>query len=299
MPTVGEVIDRVYRSYLLPADDQPAQVQLSGSVDDATTSWVYDDAMLAADEQELLGPGQIVEAGGEQALVTAVDTGTSTLTVVRGANGTTPTSHADGDLLLLSPGFPRQTVFDAVADHIVALHPWLHTTRSVAVTSSDTYAEVPSDTLEVVDYLYLDGDDWVSGSVVLRDPFPPSTTGKAVQFHGVPAGKSGHLLYRGGFERPESEDQQVFSLGVAEEQWIRIVEVGAAAQVLAGRELDTAQQSYLAEQLRAEGYPPMTALRQASGLWQTRDRMLQDAARRQRAQHPVTVSMSTLDRPGA
>lgn len=298
MPTVGEVIDGVYRDYLYPPDDQPPRIEFDADVTDTATTWSYSDSLLAVDEQEMLGPGLVVEAGTEQALVTAVDTTNKDLTVSRGFNATTASSHSSGDLIVLAPPYSRKTVFDAVSDQISALYPRLQTTRSYQLTTSSDYVEVPASVITVMDLLYSSGGDWISGSVALRDPFPPATSGKAVQFVGVPSGKTAHLIYRGKFDRPESETDEVYTLGITDDFWVRIVKIGAAAQTLTGRELDSAQQAHLTEQLRTEGYPVLSAVRQASALWQTRDQMMDEAARAQRSQHPPTVERNTLSRPG-
>lgn len=292
--SVRAVIDRVYRSYLHPGDDQPARALLATTVDNIGTAWTYSAGMLAADEEELFAPGVVVEVGTEQALVTAVDLGTRKLTVVRGYNGTARVGHDADEPLTVQPPFSRQSVFDAVADGVVGLYPTLYHVDTTALTTASTYVEVPAEVVNVTGFSYETGSRWVDGNVALLDPFPPSSTGKAVNFYGIPPGKSGHLTYRALFARPTAESDDLAASGV-QESWLRIVEVGAAAQILSGRELDSVQQQYITEQLRAESYPALTAMRQAGALWEVRDRLMREAAKRLYGSTEVPVAMNSVN----
>ncbi|MGV2385032.1 MAG UNVERIFIED_CONTAM: hypothetical protein LOD86_07155, partial [Thermobifida fusca] len=92
MTTVGDIIDRIYRDYLLPPDEQPTRFTINGSGMDASTKHMpVDVSMLSPEEMDLLGPGAVIEAGSELLLVEAVH-GASTdsidaLTVRRGRFG--------------------------------------------------------------------------------------------------------------------------------------------------------------------------------------------------------------------
>lgn len=289
--TIDDLVDRVYRDYLHPADDQPVIVTVDGAVTSAGTSITVDLDVLAPDEQDVLAQGMIVEHGTEQMRVTGVDIATSTITVRRGVNGTTAAAIDDGAELRFAPMFPRKSVFDAVCDNIVDLYPDLYVVGTQTVTSASGAVEVSADIVS------LRGATWISGSrptnatVELLKNYPPSGTGQAVAFWGVAPGKTVYLTYEGRFARPSSGDDVAGDLGV-EETWERIIVVGAAAQVLAGRELDAASTEYLTEQLEREGFPVGSAQRIRDGLLRFHGYLLERARRNQRADRTVPVQMS-------
>lgn len=291
MSTVGELVDRCYRDYLAPADDQPIIVTVNGAVTSTATSIVYSDAALAPDEEDLLAPGVLAEIGTEQVRITAVDTTTDTLTVIRGVNGTTAAAIADGAEMHLAPMFPRKTVFDAVCDNVVDLYPDLFSLKTATVTSASGAVEVSADIVAIRSAQRISGGRPTTAHVELLQNYAPSSTGQAVVFYGVPVGSTVYLSYEGRFARPTTEATEVSTLGV-QETWERVVVVGAAAQVLAGREVDAASVEYLTEQLEREGFPVGSAQRIRDGLLRFHGYLLDRARRNQRSDRTVPVVMS-------
>lgn len=301
MATVADLINRIYRSYLHPGDDQPARALLANDITAEDTTWTYRSENIAADELELFAPGIIVEADREQALVTHSNPAnighivlpTGNVTVLRGYNGTARTGHDADTPMTVQPPFARQSVFDAVADNIVNLYPTLYHVATEQITTAPTPVQVPAPTTTIASFTYPEGTRWIQGNAKLLNPFPPSPTGKAVTFNNTPHGRTGNLTYHTPFNRPTTEADDLQTLGV-DASWERIIAVGTAAQVLSGRELDSVQQQYITEQLRAEGYPVLTAMRQAGALWEVRDDMLQHAARNLQASNHTPVTMNTI-----
>lgn len=291
--TVGDLVDRVFRDYLEQPDDRLLRLSLVDAIGASDSSLTLDISMLAADELDLLAVGALIEQDYEQMTVLDADHDTGVVAVQRGANGTTAVGHAAGGLVTIAPVFGRLTVADAVAENVVGLYPRLWRTVTEPLTSARGPVDISADAIEVVDFVYGAGDGtYAAGSAALLDRFPPSVTGKAVQFYGTPVGRGGYITYRARFPRPDLTDD-LTALGV-EREWERIVVVGAAAQSLPGREFSATAQEFISEQLQAEGYPPLTPVRQASALWQIRDRWLDEAARNLLADHPVRTVMNTL-----
>ena len=195
MAAVSTLVDRIYRDFLNKPDDLPAFSRLDGSIDDSTTSVVYEAGLFSTEEENLLGAGGLIEIGQELMLVTNANTSTRTLTVARGFKGTTAASHSDNATMTLNPTFPRKSVFDAVADNIVRLYPSLYNVTTTSVTSGSTYAEVPASTVEVLtSYIQNSGGEkYTSAGVELLRDFPPSSTNTAVQFYNTSTGKTVYL----------------------------------------------------------------------------------------------------------
>jgi len=254
--TVAALADRVYREYLHLGDDQPLIVTLDGAVDGAVTTWTLDlTAGIAPDELEVLGSGVVLETvDGEQVLVTGFAETESQVTVIRGYGGTEASAHPDGAHVIVAPVYGRQAVLDAVADNIVALYPALWATLTVEVETSSDPVEVPEGCLTPVGLLWSNGSgQWREArDLRLLDRFPPSATGKAILVADAAPGFTGYFTYRGRFDRPAATTTLLTELGL-EPEWERIVVVGAAAQVVAGRDLDQLTSEYVTEQLERPG----------------------------------------------
>lgn len=289
--TVGELVNRVYRDFLDGPDDQPPIVTASAGYTDSVTTIGYDDSVLAPDEEDLLAPGVLVEVGSELARITGVDDTANTLTVIRGVSGTTAEAISAGDEIRIAPMYPRQTVFDAVADNIVGLYPDLTRTATTTVTSGSAAAEIPAGVVSVIDAMYLSGNSQVGANVRLLRNYVPSSTGSAVAFSGTPANKTVYLTYEARFDRPATTDDTLVDLGI-DAAWERIVVVGAAAQVLAGRDLDPVSAEYLTEQMEREGFPVGSAGRLRDNLLRYHAFLLQQARRSIRADRVTPVVMS-------
>lgn len=288
MSTVAQLADRVYRDFLLPSDDQPVVVTLAAAVDNATRSWTYDDATLAPDEEDLLAPGVIVECDSEQARITAVDDTSNTLTVTRGVNGTTKAAHADGSEVVVAPIFPRHAIVEAVKDNVATLYPSLWHVATATVTTATDPVDVPAEVITTVEFLWQNGSRYQHGQALLLPNFPPSATGKAISLYGVPPGRTGYYTYRSLFARPAAETDELSTFGV-NPTWERIVAVGAAAQVVAGRGQDALSAEYLTEQLEREALPPGSATDLRNGLLTLRNVWLDEASRALRAEMSTPV----------
>lgn len=290
--TVGDLADRVYSDWLFSPEDQPVIVALASSVDDSTDTWTYDDSTLSPDEEDLLAPGVIVEAGAEQARVKAADYDANSLTVTRGVNGTTAAAHAEGDEVVVAPTYVRRAVVDAVIENVESLYPSLWYVDTEEIATSSTYVEVPAEVITPLSLLWASGDDYIDAPLPQLLPnFPPSSTGKAIRTVGCASERTAYFTFRSKFARPGDEDADVGEAGV-ERQWERIVVVGAAAQVVASRPLDRLTAEYITEQLEREALPPGSPTDIRNGLLTLRDIWLRDAAGVLRASqtHPVVYN---------
>lgn len=283
--TVGSLIDRVLRDYLEPPDELWVRTALTDDVGLAATEWPVDMSLLGFEESELLGPGVLVEVDGEQAIITDVTNGT--VTVRRGARGTTAAEHAAGSEVLVAPAFTRTTVFDAVAESIVGLFPPLFALYTAEQeVASDGVVTLPSNAVVVTEarlpdllspVSYVDLGEWSSGRALRVSP-------------GL-SGKDLWITYRSRFAYPNDEGQALAELGVREE-WGRIVVVGAAAQLISARPMSLSQQEFVSSQLRVEGYPVETPMRIRDALISYQEFLLERAAAGLAQQHPYDVVLT-------
>lgn len=289
MSTVFEVADRTFREWLLPGDDQPVRVTFAAAVDASASTWTYNADTLAPDEETLLSPGIIVEAAdGEQALITDVDYTGDSLTVRRGYNGTVASAHGLGDTITVAPVYSRRAVLDAVKDNVPALYPSLWQVGTAELTTANTPVEVPAEVVSPVSFMWKNGIRWQQGIADLIEHFPPSSTGKAVQFYGVPSGRTGLFTYRGRFTRPSTDGTDLSTLGVNSE-WERIVAVGAAAQVVGGRSVEALTSEYVTGQLERETVPVGSSGNVIQSLLQLYSVWLDQANRNLRAEQQSPV----------
>ena len=290
MTTAGGLVDRLARDWLHPGDEQPARTRFTAGVNTTATTWEIDESVFSVDEVDMLAPGVIVEHAREQALIR--DRAGSTLTVRRGVNGTTAASSSAGDLITVAPVFGRQTMFDAVADSVVALWPQLWNPKTTSVTVAQPLTELPAD-FGAADHFRPTND----ATQAPRYPFeaitdPDSSSGMSALLP-AEAGTGGWVVYRARFLRPTDEaDDLTADFGVRVE-WERIVLAGAAAQVIFGTpEVDPLVGEYVTRQLETEAYPPRTSGQIAARLMQYRDQLMAqavDGLRQERVDRVVFV----------
>ena len=120
MSTFGQLIDRTYREYLRPVEEQEPLTQVANTdsitggtgLTSAGTSISYQAGLLTPEEEELIGAGSVIEIGQELIMVENINTVARTLTVERGRLGTTAAEHLDFERKALL-SFYRNVGFDA------------------------------------------------------------------------------------------------------------------------------------------------------------------------------------------
>lgn len=255
MTTVADVIERIYRDYLLPPGEQPARFVVdTGGINSSATTLPVDLDMLSPEEQDQIGPGLVIEVGSELMLVEGTDSNDppEALTVRRGMYGTEAAAHTAGDLVYIAPDYPRQRLFEAVADAIEGLWPDLYTI-DVEEAWAQPIVELPATVGSIIDirayvrggWVPLEGWDYLPG-------FPHSSTGVAVQV-GVDSGTALHIKVRKIPQRPEAETDTLSDLGV-DEGWVKVIAVMATAEMMASEDIDRATIQFITQALESEGF---------------------------------------------
>ena len=280
MSNIGNLVDRTFREYLEPMDDLVSYTTLSTGVNDSVTDIVFDGDMLSIEEEDALDKGTIIEINQELMICTDLNAVTNTITVKRGMKGTSAAAHTAGDLIKLSPPFPRKNVFDAVCDQIKNLFPTLFAVETQSITTGTGYTllgsyDAPGTHNYIMSILgaisqYTDfsaGSDTTgvnfspvtSSLIELPNPFTYTdsdgvsrtityTTGPsvvhAIQFAGIASGHTAHVTFKKKFIEPTSESDTLSTIGL-EDEYVPIIMAGVAAQMLAGRDIPSATTDYI------------------------------------------------------
>ena len=327
MSNIGNLVDRTYREYLEPMDDIVSYTTLSTTINDSATSVVFNGDLLSVEEEDALDAGAIIEIGQELMICTDLNAVTNTITVTRAARGTTATSHTAGDLIKISPPFPRINVFDAVCDQIKNLYPTLFATETKSVTSkvgyiplsgaNDNYLIAPlkaisqqtdfaanSDesgviyrgvAVELIDlpnpFTYTDADG-VSQTITYSNNGPNKVN--AVLVYNVSAGHTVFVTFKKKFVEPTAESDTLATIGL-ENEYEPIIMAGVAAQMMAGRDIPTATADYITDQLSVSNFPVDSATRVRNSLLAYQRALLQQARKDLRARFPEPVTINSIN----
>ena len=298
--TVAALIDRTYREWLTPPNEQPARFEVNnaGVLAAAATSVITETSWLSPEEEDLIGPGTIIEIERELILVEAV-TGTSpdlTLTIRREMLGTSDVQHADGTEIILAPDYSRQSVFDALSDSIDDIWPTLWAVKTALIPTSTTWVEVDDDVEELFDARLLNGtrvDELDPGRYELLLDFPLASSERAVQYDGtVPKGSTAIIRYKAKAIRPTLETNTLASLNI-DVSWQKILTVGIAASLLRGSDIEAATQEFITESLAREGFPAGSGESLSNSLLRFQDFLTQ---RRARSQNVRTLPTQVIER---
>jgi hypothetical protein len=293
MTTVAEVIDRLYLQILTPPDAQPALVHLAAPMDTTQTTLTLG-SFAVPEDGALLRQGIILGAGLESMRVTSYTLGASTAEVERNVYSTPAETHATGDAVILSAAYARKSVFDAVMENIVSLYPKL------ATTNTDTLVSVGNGVFPVTDDLAVSPIEiWDGASAEQRI----AVEGRIVSYHPLVGSRalltglnSGvvWMRYRRRMGVALTEADVLADLGV-EDSWINIVMMGAAATLMAGRDVPASQTEWISATLEAENISVGTRMSIAGGLRQYRNMLLDDASAEMKAEdsQKIKVHMKT------
>ncbi len=288
-PTVADILNRLYIQWLTPPDGQDMQVKLGLSIDAVIDTIVLGGFTIAEDEA-LLRQGSLLELEQELVRVVAYDATAGSVTVSRGEYGTVPASHATPLLMGLNPMFPRATVFEAVADNIIQLYPKLYTVESAnLVPVNGSTASIEAGAVEVVEIWQGDFASVVDIMARIVD-FHPAVGGRAVILNRSVG--SFWARYKKRFDKATSEADELEVLGV-DERWVNIVMAGAAADLMAGRDIEASQTEWVKSVLEAESIRVGTRMSIGAGLRQYRGMLLTDAAQEMDAEYDITVDMNS------
>ena len=326
------LINRVYREYLEPNDDVQSFTYLTTAIDNTATSIVYNNTVITSEEEDAMSAGNFIEINRELMLITAIDTASTTLTVMRGARGTDKDSHGINTLIKINPPFPRKNVFDAVADQITNLYPTLYAVETVETTSGTGYTLLGTyDSPGTNNYLVTpikaisQYTDWSAGSdqtgltfkgvavemIDLPNPFTYTdststertityTTGPdvvhALQFAGIASGHTVYVTFKKKFVQPTAETDTLATIGL-EDEYEPIIMAGVAAHMLSGRDIPAATTEFITDQLGTANFPVGAASNIRNGLLSYQATLLEQAKKDLKARYPEPVALNQITYP--
>jgi hypothetical protein len=326
MANIGNLVDRTFREYLEPMDDLVSYTTLSTGVNDSVTSIVFDGDMLSIEEEDALDKGTVIEINQELMICTDLNAVTNTITVKRGMKGTTAVAHTAGDLIKISPPFPRKNVFDAVCDQIKNLYPTLYAVETKTVTAKTGYIAMSGATdnylvqpikaisqytdfsagsdetgiiyagvaVELVDlpnpFTYTDADG-NSQTITYTNNGPNKVN--ALQVYNVNSGHTVFVTFKKKFVEPTAETDTLATIGL-ENEYEPIIMAGVAAQLIAGRDIPTATADYISDQLSTSSFPVNSAANIRSSLLRYQGDLIEQARKDLRARYPEPVALNKI-----
>jgi len=337
--TIGDLVDRTFREYLEPMDDIVSYTTLSNSdsISDSKvglttsgTSVTFNGDLLSVEEEDALDAGAIIEIGQELMICTDLNAVTNTITVTRGARGTTAAEHEQGSLIKIAPPFPRKVVFDAVKDQINNLFPTLFAVETQSVQSSNGYTllgtyDSPGTNNYLVSVLKAISQftDFSAGSdqtgvvfnsvsvqmIQLPNPFTyvddtstertiTYTSGpnqvNALQFFNIDQGHTCFVTFKKKFIEPTAETDTLATIGL-EDEYEPIIMAGVAAQMMSGRDIPTATADYITDQLAVSNFPVCSANSIRNSLLQYQQLLITQARKYLRAKYPEAVEINGVN----
>ena len=326
MANIGNLVDRTFREYLEPMDDLVSFTTLSTGVNNSVQSIVFDGDLLSVEEEDALDKGTIIEINQELMMCTDLNAVTNTITVKRGVKGTTAAAHTAGDIIKISPPYPRKNVFDAVCDQIKNLYPTLFAVETKSVSAkvgyiplsgtSDNYLVAPISAIsqmtdfsagsdetgiiyqgvavELVDlpnpFTYTDADG-NSQTITYTNNGPNKVN--ALQVYGVSSGHTVFVTFKKKFIEPTAEDNTLAEIGL-ENEYEPIIMAGVAAQIIAGRDIPTATADYITDQLSTSTFPVNSAANIRTSLLRYQNDLIEQARKDLRARYPEPVALNKI-----
>ena len=310
--TIENLIDRTFREYLEPMEDMVSYTVLSGTLSTSDTSVGFNGDLLSIEEEDALDAGTIIEIGQELMICTELNAVTNSITVTRAARGTTATTHDAGDVIKITPQFPRVNVFNAVKDQIENLYPTLYAVETQTISSAVGYvALVGADDNRIVaplkavsQYQELDAGNQTTvqfrgvAMELIDVPTTVTASGKVVQFSGVSTGVNVHCTFKKKFGEVSLETTTLADVGL-ETEYEPIIMAGVAAQMIAGKDIPTYTSDYITEQMAVTNYPVNSSSNIRNSLLQYQQVLINQARKDLRARYPEPVSLNSVVYPSA
>lgn len=293
MSTGTTVINRTLRQLLSGTVEQ--RNKLSVALNATTTS------VVASYDLDGLRPGAVFEIDSEMFYVWEANTGTKTVTVERGFNGSTAAAHQSGAIITVNPRFPRSQVFEALNDELADLSSPVHGLFQIKYfdldyNGSDTFINLPpvQDIIDLVSVhvRYL-ADDYIQIRKVklVRDmPTDDFSSGFAIKFEQPARQGRLRIVYKAPFAALTNETQSLTNIAGLPASCEDIVNMGVQIRMMAPRELKRNFTESQGDTRRSDEVPAGAVAGSIQQLVRLRrDRIIAEAAKLKR-QYPTFLT---------
>lgn len=290
MSTIDDLRQRIEDEYLEPVIEETPLTFLTTDITAEQTTFTLVLGVLSIDEENFIAPGRLLELDSELCRVLDYAENSGVVEAKRGVRGTTKAPHyAATSTVRIPTRWPRKRIEDALSDALEALwQPLFVVEEQRATINTAAYLALPLDTVRVLSVDYQRPDyEWESVTFRLFATHPLDETSASVQIGKLPY-QSALCVVRYGRKivAPGSCDEDLELLPA---KWERIVLVDAAAQLLAGVDIDAVTQEYLTEQLRLERFPVRSGSTISQNLVRYREYLVDLAVKEIIAQYPKQV----------
>lgn len=240
MATGTAVIDKTLRQILSGVIEQ--RNKLSATINASTTT------VVMSYDLDGIRAGQVFEIDSELFYVWEAVSGTKTLTVERGWNGTTAAAHTAGAVVTVNPRFPRSQIFDAVNDELKDLSSPMHglfqiKTFDFDYNGSADIINLPP-VLSIIDlvgvHIRVTGDnyEWVRKVRLLRDlPTDDFSSGYGLKFENRIRSGRLRIVYKAPFTPLTNETQNLVNHAGLPSTCEDIINMGVQIRLMAPREI--------------------------------------------------------------
>lgn len=257
MTTLNDLRIRLENQYLEPVNEETPSTTLVGNITSGALSMTIKGGVLSPDEESYIAAGRLLEVDDELVRVGAYNQTTKVVTISkRGVRGTTPAAHTEATAEVRIPTrWPRKTILSTLRSSIEQLWQPLYAIGTEQATiDTAKYIPLPANTVRLLKVELEDENGNfmpVQGKLLPKHPLDP--TSAAVQLIATPyAGSICLIEYGYQILAPDSASDEIEGLP---SKWERIVLADAAAELLAGVDIDAQTQERLTEMIRVEGFP--------------------------------------------
>jgi len=292
MTTIDSLRQQLENQYLEPLIEETPSTPLLEDIDDTQTTFKLTSGVLSPDEENHIGPGSVLELGYELTRVVSYNYSTKEVTECRrGVRGSDKTAHVAADTdVRLPTRWPRSTQAKTLATAVDVLWRPLFAVKEVLATvETAQYLPLPLATVRLVnvEFQHPTSLKWDPVAAELFPTHPTNTTRAAVQIGVLPYRSAlCRVKYGVKMERPDDNMTEITDFPT---RWERIVLADAAAELLAGVDIDAVTQEVLTEQMRLDRFAVKSGSSISQSLVRYREYLVEKERAAILAVHPKQV----------
>ena len=293
MATVGTVIDRTVRQLMSGTVEERNKVVSAITASSTSIAMQYDLGGIR--------PGGVIQIDSELIYVWEISSGSKTVTVERGWNGTTAVAHAAGAIVTVDPKFPRAQILEAInaeLDDLSSPVNGLFQIKTLELNYNGTWSMINLPTTDtIIDLVsvslrYIATDyPKIRRCRLIRDlPNDDFNSGYGIRFdEQVRAGRM-VIVYKAPFTNVTSETQNIQNITGLPSSCEDILMMGAQIRLVSPREVKRNFTESQGDTRRAEEVPFGSVTGSVNQIIRMRrDRIIAESAKLKR-QYPTFLS---------